>query len=123
MRRHFAFFVFSFSFFVAVRFLFSTVASFRLNLRDLDEVVFDHVLVAGRAGLLGSVEELLLHEGREVGPVAGADADFFDRIGAGVVAGEGGDGDALLAIGGGGGRGGLGLCGLGEGGVVGGALS
>src|SRR4051812_20970094 len=73
----------------------SIVPSFGFDLGDFDEVVFDHFLVAGGAALLGGVEQLLLHEWRELGPVAGADADLFDGIGAAVDGGHGGGVDAL----------------------------
>src|SRR5260221_6899763 len=107
---HFAFFVFRFSFFVAVCFSLTIVPSFGFDLGDFDEVVFDHFLVAGGAALLGGVEQLLLHERRDLGPVTGADADFFFGIGADFYGVHGGGVDALsvfrLS-----GVGGLGMCG------------
>src|SRR5437660_31507 len=77
----FSFLVFPFWFFIASLL---PVGLFRLDLRDLHEVILDRLLVSRRAGLLGGIQELLLRQRGEPCPVAGADADLLYRFGAGV---------------------------------------
>src|SRR2546430_1785776 len=94
-RVRFSFLISRFSLFIASLF---PVRLLRLNLRDLHEVVLDRFLVSRRAGLLGGVQKLLLRQGGDPGPVAGADAVPLHRFRPAIDAGDAGDGNALLAI-------------------------
>jgi hypothetical protein len=70
-------------------------SGFLLEAGDTGVVVFDHFVVRGGTGLVGGVEELFLHVGRETCPVRGGETDFpdgFRELGGGD--GRGADGDA-----------------------------
>src|SRR5688572_9112004 len=66
-----------------------------LDAGDSGVVVLDHLLVLGRAALLGRVEQFLLHERVELGPVRRADAQLLHAGRPGVLAALD-DPDALL---------------------------
>src|SRR5687768_7652103 len=66
-----------------------------LDAGDAGVVVLDHLLVLGRTALLGRVEQLLLHQRVEFGPVGRADAQLLHAARPGVLAALD-DLDALL---------------------------
>ena len=89
---------------------------FCLEAGDAGVVVLDHLMIGRGAGLLGGVEEFVLHVGGKAGPVGWRDADILNGLGelAGFGAGgEGGPGaGGLLGVIGAGLAGGTGLTGL-----------